>query len=102
MMAASNRGPGGHGGQKTRKKKHKKETSQYAMPFEEFQQITGGMSHKKHVTDKYRTPKRPQMSQSLNPGLMSQQIQPYQSSEGRHINIGQLDGNGTITFGRTP
>ena len=74
MMAASNRGPGAHGGQKTRKKKHKKDTSQYAMPFEEFQQIPAPMTQKKQVTEKYRTPKRPQMSQSLNPGLMSQQI----------------------------
>ena len=74
MMAGSNRAPGAPAGQKSRKKKHKKETSQYAMPFEEFQQMPGSMTQKKQVTDKYRTPKRPQMSQSLNPGLMSQQI----------------------------
>ena len=70
--AASNRNVGAHGAQKTRRKKHKKDAHQQGLPFDEFQQ-TGAVA-RRNLADKYRTPKRPQMSQSLNPGLMSQQM----------------------------
>lgn len=93
--AASNRNPAAHGGQRTRRKKQKKDPQ--AMAFDEFGQ---GAIARRNMADKYRTPKRPQMSQSLNPGLLSQQMQPFQSTEGRPVNMGRLDAS--IAAGRTP
>lgn len=68
------------------------------MPFDDLQQA--GALGRRNVADKYRTPKRQQMSQSLNPGVMSQQMQQYQSTEGRPVNLGRLDAS--IAAGHTP
>ena len=68
------------------------------MPFDDLQYA--GAIGRRNVTDKYRTPKRQQMSQSLNPGALSQHMQQYQSTEGRPVNMGRLDAG--VAAGRAP
>jgi hypothetical protein len=57
--STSNRNPAAHGAQKTRRKKQKKDAQQ-SMPFDDLQYTSA--AGRRNVVEKYRTPKRHQMS----------------------------------------